>query len=97
AGRAATAIGTRAEDVLADPAGFAEARDRCRAQGFRTALVEAEAAVLPLLPPHRLGLDLLHLRWSPGLPAAADAAALPAVLARRDARRLLARGVAADP
>ncbi|MBD0271519.1 MAG: hypothetical protein ICV73_06275 [Acetobacteraceae bacterium] len=82
-GPAATVIGTRAEDVLADPAGFAEARDRCRAWGFRTALVEAEAAVLALLPPHRLGLDVLHLRWSPGLPAA-FAAAAPLAAAGRD-------------
>ena len=37
------------------------------------------APVLPLLrPPRRLGLDLVHLRWSPGLPAAAAAAAVPA-------------------
>jgi hypothetical protein len=77
AGRALVAVGARAEDILADPAGFAAARDACRARGFRTALLGADAAVLPLLPPHRLGLDLLHLRWSPALPAAALAAALP--------------------
>jgi hypothetical protein len=76
AGRAAVAIGARAEDVLADPEGFAAARDRCRARGFRAALMDADAAVLRLLPPHRLGLDLVQLRWSPGLPAAAPA--LPA-------------------
>ena len=83
AGRAAVAVGTRAEDVLADPAGFAAARDACRARGFRTALAEAEPAVLRLLPPLRLGLDLLHLRWSPDLPAAVAAAglALPATTA----------------
>ena len=57
AGRGAVAIGTRTADVLADPAGFAAARDGCRARGFRTALAEAEAVALPLLPPHRLGLD----------------------------------------
>jgi hypothetical protein len=83
AGRAAVAIGMRAGDVLADPAGFAAARDACRARGFRTALAEADAAVLPLLPPRRLGLDLIHLRWSPGLPGAAATAveALPAAAA----------------
>jgi hypothetical protein len=76
AGRAAVVVGTRAEDVLADPEGFAAARDACRARGFRPALMDADAAVLPLLqPPRRLGLDLVHLRWSPGLPAAAAAAA----------------------
>jgi hypothetical protein len=73
AGRGAVAVGMCAEDVLADPGGFAAARDACRARGFRTALAEAEAAVLPLLPPHRLGLDLVGLRWSPGLPAVAEA------------------------
>lgn len=76
AGRAVVVIGTRAEDVLADAEGFAAARDACRARGFGTALAEAEPAALALLPPRRLGLDLLHLRWSPGLPAAV-AAALP--------------------
>ena len=76
AGRAAVAVGTRAEDILADPEGFAAARDHCRARGFRTALMDADAAVLPLLPPDRLGLDLVQLRWSPGLPAAATS--LPA-------------------
>jgi len=75
-GRKDVAIGTLPEDVLADPAGFAEARDACRGRGFRVALAGAEAAALPLLPPHRLGVDLVHLRWSPGLPAAAPA--LPA-------------------
>jgi hypothetical protein len=80
AGRGAVAIGTRTADVLADPAGFAAARDGCRARGFRTALAEAEAeaVALPLLPPHRLGLDSIHLRWSPALPAAAAVAGLPA-------------------
>lgn len=77
-GRAAVAIGARAEDVLADPASFAAAREACRARGFRTALAEADPAVLRLLPPRGLGLDLLHLRWSPGLPAAVAAAGFDA-------------------
>jgi hypothetical protein len=77
AGRAAVTVATLPGDILADPAGFAAMRDACRARGFRTALAEADAATLALLPPHRLGLDRLHLRWSPELPAA-GAAALPA-------------------
>jgi hypothetical protein len=77
AGRAAVVVGTRAGDILADPAALAAARDLCRVRGFRTALVGAEPAVLSVLPPRRLGLDLLHLRWSPGLPAAFAAAAAP--------------------
>ena len=68
----------RAEDILADPEGFATARDGCRAKGFRTALMDAEAAMLPLLPPHRLDLHRVQLRWSPELPAAVAAASLPA-------------------
>lgn len=74
AGRAAVAIGIRAGDILADPAGFAAARDACRARGFRTALAEADPAALRLLPPQRLGLDLLQLRWGTGLPAEVAAA-----------------------
>lgn len=70
-GRAAVAVGVLPADVLADPAGFAAARDACRARGFRAALFEADADALRLLPPERLGLDLLGLRWSPGLPSAA--------------------------
>lgn len=75
-GRPAVAIGVAAGDVLADPAGFAAARDACRSRGFRTALAEVDADALRLLPPDRLGLDLVCLRWSPGLPAA-TAAAVP--------------------
>ena len=77
-GRAQVLIGMRAEDILADPEGFATARDGCRAKGFRTALMDAEAAMLPLLPPHRLDLHRVQLRWSPELPAAVAAASLPA-------------------
>lgn len=77
AGRAAVAIAALPGDILADPAGFAAMRDACRARGFRTALGEADAAALEFLPPDRLGLDRLHLRWSPGLPAA-GAVPLPA-------------------
>jgi hypothetical protein len=77
-GRAEVLIGMRAEDILADPEGFAAARDGCRTRGFRTALMDAEAAMLPLLPPHRLDLHRVQLRWSPDLPAVVAAASLPA-------------------
>lgn len=77
AGRPAVTIGLAAGDILADPAGFAAARDACRSRGFRTALADADADALRLLPPDRLALDLVCLRWSPGLPAAA-VAPLPA-------------------
>jgi hypothetical protein len=84
AGRARVVLGLLPEDILADPEGFAFARDFCRARGYRLAL-EGVAAALPLLAPDppgldRLGLDLLRLRWSPDLPAQGGwlRAALPA-------------------
>lgn len=77
AGRAAVVVGFAPGDILADPAGFAAARDLCRARGFRTALADAEPALLAVLPPDRLELDLLHLRWSPGLPEALAASGSP--------------------
>jgi hypothetical protein len=73
-------IGFRPADILADPAGFAAAREEGRARRYRLALDDAPAALLEVLPPERLGLDVIRLRWDPGLPTAA----LPAL------RRLLA-------
>jgi hypothetical protein len=50
---------------------------RLRAMGFRLALDEAPPGLLgllaPLLPGGTQGLDLLRLRWEPGLPAAVPA------------------------
>lgn len=66
AGRARAIIGLLPEDILADPEGFAFAREFCRARGFRLAL---EAATPTPIALDRLGLDLLRLRWSPDLPA----------------------------
>lgn len=60
----------RPADILADPAGFAAARDMARRRGYRLALDDAPAALLALLPAARLELDILRLRWSPSLPAA---------------------------
>lgn len=64
-----------AGDALADPAGFAFARDFCRLRGWRVALDLAAPALLPALPLEGLQVDLLRLRWSAALPA--FAAALP--------------------
>lgn len=61
-------ISFRAADVLADPAGFAAARDLVRPRGYGLALDDAPAGLLAVLPMARLGLDLLRLRWSPELP-----------------------------
>jgi len=56
-----------AADVLADPAMFVFARDFARARHYRLLLRGVEAALLPVLPLERLGLDLLELRWRPSL------------------------------
>ncbi|WP_149538952.1 hypothetical protein [Siccirubricoccus phaeus] len=71
-GRGQVVVSLAAEDALADPEGFRFAAGFCRARGYRVALDVAELAALPLLPPERLGLSLLRLRWSPGLPLAAQ-------------------------
>ncbi len=63
----------RPADILADPAGFITARDLARGRGYRTALDDAPSEILAALPPERLELDLLRLRWAPDLPVAAPA------------------------
>lgn len=75
AGRARVTIGMAPEDILADPDGFAFARDFCQARGYRLALDGVTGEALALLRPDRLGLDLVRLRWSATLPQAR--AALP--------------------
>ncbi len=54
-------------DVLADPAAFAFACSFARARGYRLLLRDVTATLLPLLCLSRMGLDLVQLRWSPGL------------------------------
>jgi len=76
-GRARLVLGFAAEEVLADPEGFLAAREVCRARGYRLALELEDAATLALLPPERLGVDLVRLPWTPGLEARAMAAAVP--------------------
>ncbi|NKC31867.1 hypothetical protein [Falsiroseomonas selenitidurans] len=76
-------LGFRPADILADPAGFAQARDSARMLGYRLALDDAAVAVAAVLRPDRLGLDLLRLRWSADLPLAG--AALQPWLAQPDA------------
>ena len=63
------------EDVLSNPSAFLFARDFARARGYRLALSGIAAALLPILPVRRLGLDLVHLHWSEAL-RPADLAAL---------------------
>ncbi|MCO6415907.1 hypothetical protein JYK14_06915 [Siccirubricoccus sp. KC 17139] len=78
-GRAGVVLALAAADALADPEGFRFATGFCRARGYRVALEVAELAALPLLPLDRLGIGLLRLRWSPGLPL--EAQRLPGGLA----------------
>jgi hypothetical protein len=63
-------IAFRPADLLADPAGFAQARDLARGRGYGLALDDATAAALAVMPMARLGLGLLRLRWTPDLPRA---------------------------
>jgi hypothetical protein len=78
AGRAGgITIGLRPAELLADPGAVARIGPALRGRGFQLALDDAEAGLVALLPPDRLGLDLLRLRWSPALPGA-----IPDVLTR---------------
>jgi hypothetical protein len=61
-------IGLRPADILADPAGFRQACAATRERGFPLALDDAPAALLGILPPDRLGLEILRLRWDAALP-----------------------------
>ncbi|MDO9708735.1 hypothetical protein [Paracraurococcus lichenis] len=74
--RGRTVLALPVEDALADPAGFAFARDFARIRGYRLALDLPGPALLPLLSWDGLGMDLLRLPWSPDLPRLAPA--LPA-------------------
>ena len=81
-------------DVLADPAAFLFARDFARARGYRLALRSVTAELLDVLPLALSGLDLLQLRWSPGLSALRDLPSDPAcvVLGRADVPEAVAWG-----
>lgn len=74
-GRARMLLGLDAAEALADPEGFALARDFCRLRGWRVALDLASPALLPAFA-EAAGVDLVRLRWDPTL--VGMAAALPA-------------------
>lgn len=64
-------------DILADPAAFLFARDFARTRGYRLMLCNVSADLLPVLPPERLGLDLVMLPWSAACTRPGFAAVLP--------------------
>ena len=57
----------RAPDILADLGAFRFARDFAQARGYRLLLHGSVPDLLDAVPPSRLGVDLLHLRWSRAL------------------------------
>jgi EAL domain-containing protein (putative c-di-GMP-specific phosphodiesterase class I) len=68
--RAEVIVGLRPSDVLADPRAVRRLSPLLHQRGFRLALDDATPALIALLPPERLGLDLVRLRWSTDLPSA---------------------------
>ena len=93
-------VNLRAEDVLADLASFCFARDFTAARGYRLLLHDVGLTQLALLPPERLGFDLVELRYTPSvaleaLPDAIDPGRL--VLGNADAAAMTwgrAQGIA---
>ena len=83
-----TTVAIRPADVLADPGLPARLRPMLRARGFRFALHDAAAGFFALVPPARLGVDVIRLRWSPALPGA-EPPALAALLAEAPERVVL--------
>jgi len=72
-------------DVVADPAGFAFARDFVRTRGYRMLLRGVTPSLLPALALPRLGLDLVQIDWSAsasGHPL--DTGTTPLVVGRSD-------------
>lgn len=99
--RGRVVLGLHPADILSDPAAFAFARDFARTRSYRVMLRGVDAALLPALAPERMEVDLVQLRWSPGL-APLGAGELPAapqgvLLARADEAEALdwgeARGI----
>lgn len=76
--RAQSVVGLAAAEVLADPTGFLAARQVLTGRGWRVALDVAEPGVLALLPPDRLGVALVRLRFAPALAEAPLPVPLPA-------------------
>ena len=86
-----TTVAIRPADILADPGLPARLCPMWQARGFRFALDDTPPSLVALLPPGRLGLDVIRLRWSPALPGAVPPA-LAALLAEA-ADRVVLTGV----
>ncbi|BDG75259.1 hypothetical protein [Roseomonas fluvialis] len=67
--RGALTVAIAAEEIAADPAGFAFAREVLLLRGHRPMLDVAVPGAVLALPPARAGTALLRLRWSDALPA----------------------------
>lgn len=83
-----TTIAIRPADLLADPGLPARLRPMLAARGFRFALDDAAPGLFALLPPERLGVEVIRLRWSPALPDQVPPA-LAALLAKAPERVVL--------
>jgi hypothetical protein len=68
--RGQVVVNLHGADMLTDLASFCFARDFVHARGYRLLLRDAGPAQLALLPPARLGLDLVQLRFSAALAVA---------------------------
>lgn len=66
-GRGQLTVCLPAEELLADPAGFALVCELSRRRGWRIGLDGMEPALLPRLPAHRLDLPMLRLLFRPEL------------------------------
>jgi EAL domain-containing protein (putative c-di-GMP-specific phosphodiesterase class I) len=74
AGRAEeVTVALRPADLLADPGAPGRVGPILRKSGFRLALDDAAPGLVALLPPERLGLDVIRLRWSAQLPGSVPA------------------------
>ncbi len=62
--RGRVVVGFAPADVVADPAGFAFARDFVRARGYQVLLHGVEATLLRVLALPRLELDFVQVAWS---------------------------------
>jgi len=62
--RGRVTLGLQPPDILADLPAFLFARDFARARGYRLLLRLPAADLLAMLPPARLGFDLVEITWS---------------------------------